>query len=219
MLPGFIGIGASLGCGELLLALNTSPEIKESCNGLVLVGSSLPIPLRTPQKPNGPPREFWDNVLVGLREDQLGWAKTGLPVVFRPDGISETEMMRYMHIISKSDPLAIERTVQPFLERDLTEVMKSLHDSIRPLEILMLQGDKDSVNPTEEGPELVKKCLPATKVVVHENGYHGELSVPDSSCVFQIETPELTEIPSPGLAQTHKERCLQDIVTFGRSHS
>ena len=172
--PGFIGVGSSLGCGELFLALSTSPKLRESCRGLVFIGSSLPIPLRTSQKPNGPPREFWDNVLSGLRQDKLGWMNTGLPFIFGPDALSETEMIRYQHIAEESDPIAVERTVQAFLERDLTDLMKNLHDPKKPLEILILQGDKDSVNPIDEGPELVKRCLPATRIVVYENGYHGE---------------------------------------------
>ena len=170
----FIGVGSSLGCGELLLALSMSPRLRENCKGLVFIGSSLPIPLRTEKKPNGPPREFWDNVLSGLRQDKLGWMKTGLPFIFGPDGLSETEMTRYQHMAEESDPIAVERTVQAFLERDLTDLMSSLHDSMKPLPILILQGDKDSVNPIDEGPEVVKRCLPATRIVVYENGYHGE---------------------------------------------
>lgn len=172
--PGFIGIGSSLGCGELLMALSASPKVKASCKGLIFTASSLPVPLRTPHKPNGPPREFWDQVLSNIRQDKLGWLKTGLPFIFGPDKLSETELTRYERLAEGSDPIAIERTVQSFLERDLTDLMRSLHDPQRPLSILILQGDKDSVNPIDEGPELVKRCLPSTEIVVYEDGYHGK---------------------------------------------
>ncbi len=172
--PGFIGVGSSLGCGELLMALSASTEARNSCKGLIFVATSLPIPLRTAEKPNGPPREFWDNILSSLRRDKLGWLRTGLPFIFGPDKLSDTEMKRYEHMAEESDPIAIERTVQAFLERDLSDLMKSLHDPEKPLSILILQGDKDSVNPIDEGPELVRRCLPDTEIVVYKDGYHGE---------------------------------------------
>ncbi|KAJ9611732.1 hypothetical protein H2200_004916 [Cladophialophora chaetospira] len=172
--PGFIGIGASMGGGELLMALSASTKLRDSCKGLIFIGSSLPIPLRTKDKPNGPLREFWDRVLSDIRQDKMGWFKTGLPFVFGPDKLSQTEVTRYERMVEESDPIAVERTVQAFLERDLTELMRSLHDPEKPLSVLILQGDKDSVNPIDEGPELVKRCLPDTKIVVYDDAYHGE---------------------------------------------
>ena len=124
--------------------------------------------------PNSPPREFWDNVLTNIRQDKLGWAKTGLPFVFGPDALSSTEMARYEHMVEESDPIAVERTVQTFLERDLTDVMWSLRNPQKPLPILILHGDKDSVNPADEGPEMVRRCLPDTRIVIYENAYHGK---------------------------------------------
>jgi hypothetical protein len=68
----------------------------------------------------------------------------------------------------------MERTVQAFLERDLTDLMRSLHYREKPLSILRLQGVQDSVNQIDEGPELIRRRLPDTEIVVYKDGYHGE---------------------------------------------
>lgn len=211
----FIGVGASLGCGELLMSLSRSALLRSRCRGLVFIGSSLPIPLATAEKPNGPPREFWNTVLQGLRDDKMGWMSgTGLPFIFGSDGLSASEMARYERICDESDPIALERTVQAFLDRDLTGLMSSVAAETA-LEVLILQGDRDKVNPIEEGPAIVKRCLPKTEIVVYEGGYHGELEVIAVPWVRANETSFL----SLGLAHTHRAQCIDDILKFSRKLS
>ena len=188
----FIGVGASMGCGELLLALERNPYWLSKCLGLVFVGSSLPIPLRTDTKPAGPPREFWNEILEALRDDKLGWfSSKGLPFIFataKGNTVSATEMLRYEKIADETDPIGVERTVQIFLDRDLTPLLEAIGPKIK-VPVVMLQGDQDNVNPIEEGPELVKRFLPTTEIVIYEGGGHG-------------------------LAQTHREQTLKDIVSL-----
>ena len=172
---GFVGIGSSLGWGELLLALSKNTTWREKCKGLIFVGASLPIPLRTVQKPKGPPREFWDGLLDKLREDSLGTLVGTLPFIFGEkvgNKLTEGETRRYERMAETADPIAVERTVQAFLERDLTDVMRHLGEEVT-FPILILHGDSDEDNPIDEGPELVKRLLPTTEIRIYENGSHG----------------------------------------------
>lgn len=171
----FIGIGASLGCGELLLALAGKPEWLKNCKGLVFVGSSLPIPLRTPLKPNGPERPFWDKLLDDIREGCLGTVIGTLPFIFgKGEGnrLSPSMMRRYERIVEQSDALAIERTVQAFLERDLTQTMEGLGRAV-DFPILILHGSEDVVNPVDEGPELCRRLMPTVEIKLYEGAAHG----------------------------------------------
>ncbi len=88
----------------------------------------------------------------------------------------------------ESDVIGLERTVQAFLERDLTSVIEEVR-MMGDLKVLILHGGKDEVNPTEEWPGLVKKYIPNTEIKVYEGGAHG-------------------------LVQTHREECMRDILTF-----
>lgn len=189
----FYGIGSSLGCGEWLLALQSSPQLLARCRGLVFIGSSLPIPLRTELKPHGPPREFWNQLLTDLRADRGAALAKVVPFIFRPDlpgnELSAFDAAKYVRMAEESDVVALERTVQAFLERDLTNVIESVGTMDRDLKVLILHGGKDEVNPTDEGPALVKMHIENTKIIVYEGGAHG-------------------------LVQTHGKECLSDMLGF-----
>ena len=194
----FYGIGSSLGCGEWLLALQSSPALLARCKGLVFIGSSLPIPLQTKLKPHGPPREFWDKLLTDLRADRGTALAKVVPFIFRPDlpgnELSAFDEAKYVKMAEESDVVALERTVQAFLERDMTDVIESVGKMDAELKVLILHGGKDEVNPTDEGPGLVKKYIQNTEIKVYEGGAHG-------------------------LVQTHKDECLRDMLGFSHAAS
>lgn len=191
----FYSIGSSLGCGEWLLAFRSDPELLKRCKGLVFIGSSLPIPLRTELKPHGPPREFWDKLLNDLRADRAAALAGAIPFIFRPDldgnSLSDYDRARYIRMAEESDVIGMERTVQAFLQRDLTSVIKEV-GKMGQLKVLILHGGKDEVNPTDEGPGLVKKYIPDTDIRVYEGGAHG-------------------------LAHTHRKQCIRDMLAFFRA--
>lgn len=173
---GFVGIGASLGCGELLLALHRNSKLQPSCRGLVFLGPSLPIPLQTARKSTGPPRSFWDSLLERLRNDRYDALTNAMPYIFGEQGIkllSSNEVRRYEDIAMSADPFALERTIQIFLDRDFTYLIEQ-----RPFRfpLLMIHGDADAANPVETGPGLIKANWPNSKVTVYEGAAHGEFS-------------------------------------------
>ena len=188
----FYSIGSSLGCGEWLLALRNDPALLKRCKGLVFIGSSLPIPLRTELKPHGPLREFWDKLLNDLRPDPGEALAGAIPFIFRPgregNELSGYDRARYIRMAEDSDVIGLERTVQAFLERDLTSVIEEV-GKMAKLKVLILHGGKDEVNPTHEEPGLVKKYIPETDIRVYEGGAHG-------------------------LVHTDREECMRDMLAF-----
>ena len=186
----FVGVGASLGCGEWLLALDRHHDLLMGrCKGLIFIGSSLPIPLRTLSKPHGPPREFWDKLLQDLREDCAAALEKAIPFIFRPDlgnPLSDGVKTRYIRMAEESDPIAMERTVQVFLDRDLTEVLERAGPMMQ-FPILILHGGRDEVNPTDEGPGLVKKHIQRTDIKIYEQGAHGMHFQGKAYCVYTID--------------------------------
>lgn len=173
---GFVGIGASLGCGEFILALHKNPRLLNACRGLVFLGPSLPIPLQTARKPAGPPRSFWDSLLERLRDDRYQALIDALPYIWGEQGsnlLSSSEIRRYEDIAVSADPFALERTVQIFLDRDFTDMIEQ-HGRSFQFPILVLHGDADAANPVESGPGFIQANIPNVKVVVYEGAAHGK---------------------------------------------
>ena len=173
---GFIGVGASMAGGEFLLALKHDPALRAQCKGLVLLEPILPRPLQTPENPTAPSREFWDSIRDGFRADRHGFTIASIPDVFGARvGIELTpaQKSRYESMVHEADPIALERCVAIFLERDLTREVKEFGDET-DIPILILYGDSDESLPIEAGPEIVKKLVPRTEIKLYEKAAHGE---------------------------------------------
>lgn len=153
--PGGLGtfyfVAASMGCGETALAYRLlGPELKPRCRGFVWLGASLPFPLRTPANPTAPPRELWDAILKGFRDDRVAFVRAAIPGVFgEPFGIgvevAPTVKERFEGIVARADALAIERCVQIIAATDLTDVVKGLDclDGVNGVRLLVVHGDND----------------------------------------------------------------------------
>ena len=146
----FVFVAASMGCGETLLAYSMmSAQLKEKCKGFIWLGPSMPLPLKTEAHPEGPPRELWDMILTGFRNDRVGFARASLPGVF---GIGEqfgedmdievsgTVLERFEGIVAQADALAVETCVAIITSRNLTEELKALDERLK---VLVLHGERD----------------------------------------------------------------------------
>lgn len=175
---GFVAIGTSMGCGEIIHALthDTSGTLMKGCRGLIFICPSLPVPLWTERKPTGPKREFWDGVLDSLREDpDEGIAKT-LPVIFGSylESMPNFQRARYERMLEHADKVAAERTVQIFLNHDFTDEMKELGSRLE-VPVLILHGSEDYANPVDVNAVLVRDSFPGSELKVYEGAAHGEL--------------------------------------------
>lgn len=171
----FVGIGASLGCGEFLMMLDRHPSLKSNCKGLVFLGPSLPIPMQTARKPTGPPRAFWDALLESLRDDRTARLDTSLEYVWGEKGgeyLSAAEKARYARIAHEADPWALERSVRIFLENDFTDHIREKGKTL-DFPLLILHGNADAANPVESGPGLIRDNVPRCEIKTYEDAAHG----------------------------------------------
>ena len=144
----FVFVAASMGCGETLLAYQMmTAELKKKCRGLLWMGPSMPFPLKTEEHPEGPPRELWDAILGGFRNDRIGFVKAAVPGVFGigpqfTTGIQlqESVLAKFEALAGQADALAIERCVMVITNKDFTEELKKLNEGPR---VIVLHGDQD----------------------------------------------------------------------------
>lgn len=133
-------VAASMGCGETLLAYLKAEDLQKQCQGFIWLGPSLPFPIRTDTNPNAPPRELWNSILQGFRQDRTGFTRAALPGVFGVE-LPETVLHKFEWIVGQADALAIERCIQIITNKDFTEELKKLAD--RPVKLLVIQGEAD----------------------------------------------------------------------------
>lgn len=142
-------VGASMGCGETLLAyLMMDEDLQRRCRGFIWLGPSLPFPLATDTNPKAPSRELWDSILTGFRQDRTGFTRASLPGVFGIPfdigvEVSETVLQRFEWIVGQADALAVERCVQIITHRDFTEDLKKLDGRREEVKVLVIHGDSD----------------------------------------------------------------------------
>ena len=149
----FIFVAASMGCGESLLVydLLRAPAC-EKCKGFVWMGPSLPFPLATPTNPRAPPRELWDAIVAGLRDDRYAFTAAAVPGIFGSGVIEgcvvgEEDLEAFEKIIALADPVAMERCIGIITGRDFTRELEGMKGRVGGWEggmgLLVLHGESD----------------------------------------------------------------------------
>ncbi|ETN45903.1 uncharacterized protein HMPREF1541_00084 [Cyphellophora europaea CBS 101466] len=167
---------ASMGCGEALLACEGLEEgLKERFKGFIWMGPSLPFPLQCESNPTAPPRELWDTILQGLRDDRVGFVREAIHGVFgtRADmglGIVSRLPPYFEDIVKQADALAVERCTMIITGRDLSEELKKVDRRV-----LVLHGDGDQGMPASASAHLIEKLVPVDlcEVKIYEKAAHG----------------------------------------------
>ncbi|RMZ82114.1 hypothetical protein DV737_g2215, partial [Chaetothyriales sp. CBS 132003] len=191
-LENFIMIGASMGCGETLLAYNTMlAVIQARCKGLIWLGASLPFPLKTESNPDAPSGELWDMILQGFRDDRVGFVKTAIAGVFGIPldigiEVALTILDKYTDIVNQAHALTIERCIQIILSKDFSEDLKKINGKLK---VLIIHGDSDQSIPVQASAALVPKFATQAEVRLYERAAHG-------------------------LYQTHMQQVIDDILGF-----
>ncbi|PGH18338.1 hypothetical protein AJ80_04516 [Polytolypa hystricis UAMH7299] len=187
----FVFVTTSMGPGETILAHAQSQYIQKNCKGFVWIGPALPFPLSTPENPTAPSRAVWDFILDGLRGSRADYTHEALPPSLGTAAgceISAHTLRRYENIVAQADALAIERCVQIITNKDFTEDLRNLNANW-DTPILCVHGDQDLGCPYEASSKVVKEIVPRAVVKVYEKGSHG-------------------------IALTHKDQFLQDLLDF-----
>lgn len=145
----FAFVCSSMGCGESLLVyeLMRQKGLEEQCKGFIWMGPSLPYPLQTASNPHAPPRELWNSILDGFRDDRVGFVKASIGGVFGvPHGVPMTDTAQefFSGLVHQADAIAIERCCQIFVDYDFSDILQAFgKEKPDNLRVVVLHGDKD----------------------------------------------------------------------------
>jgi non-heme chloroperoxidase len=173
------------------------------------MGPSLPFPLQTPENPTAPPRELWDSILDGIRQDRPGFTHAALPGVFGvPVGVKveEKTLQRYERMVDMADAQAMERCTQIITSFNFTELLTHLGKEFE-VPIMVLHGDADQGMPYEASTKLIEGLIPRSQAKVYKVAGHGKMTRPTTR-----QTSEANH--SSGLYLTHAQQVIEDLLAF-----
>ena len=175
---GWIGIGSSMGAGELVMLLTRHPELASTCKGIVSIGGAMPQMDQSETNSKAPPSELWNSILQGFRDDRYGFTRIALPGVFGLDSdgkslLSPTATERYERLVAEADVVAIEQTTQVLRATDFAGSIEKLNRETK-IPFLLLHGDADQSMPVEAGPVRVQELMPRARLVLYSGGAHGK---------------------------------------------
>jgi hypothetical protein len=118
--------------------------------------------------------------------------------------------------IAEADTMAVERTVQIFLDRDLTDSLREFGKKWCDIPVLMLHGSEDLANPVDRSPAYVMNLLPNSdsELKVYEGSAHGRFFFSSRLPLLRSRTVFNKGDLVIGLYQTDRERCISDIRQF-----
>lgn len=134
---------------------------------------------------------MWDNVLASLRSHRSQFVATGFtgPLgVGSATQVSEKDIELYERIFDAADGLAIERAVQIYTSENLTDQLAQFAKS-SDAPLLLIHGGMDGGVPIEASAHRVKQLVPRAKVIVYEDGGHGE-SIPPRLRIHFTNKPQ-----------------------------
>ncbi|KAH7078416.1 Alpha/Beta hydrolase protein [Paraphoma chrysanthemicola] len=173
--PGpFVFVAASMGTGEALLAYSKSAYIREHCQGMIWISTSLPYPVQSPDFPDALPRGAWDATLDAIRKDRSSFIEA---IIRGPIGVgaahtvSDKTVEQFERIFFQSDPIAVERCLQVFTSVDLSEKIREFGQTFRH-PFLLIHGSADGGVSAASSVDLVKKLAPKAEVRLYEEGGH-----------------------------------------------
>ncbi|RSL66688.1 hypothetical protein CEP53_003283 [Fusarium sp. AF-6] len=169
--PGpFVFIAASMGTGETVLAHGLSEY------GYIWISTSLPLPVASPEFPDGPPRELWDHVLSSLRSHRSQFVSNNFrgPLGVGVSGnVTDKDIEIFERIFDAADALAIERAARIFTSEDLTGELVEFGKT-RSGELLLIHGGADGGVPLAASAHRIQKLIPDARLTVYDDGGHGE---------------------------------------------
>ena len=165
-----VHVGHSTGGGEVAryIGRHGTKRVAKA----VLIGSITPLMLKTPDNPDGTPKEKFDEIRSAVLEDRSGfWKELSLPFYGynRPgaktsDGVRES----FWHQGMMAGLPACYFCIKVFSETDLTGDLKKFD-----VPTLILHGDDDQIVPIAASAQLSAKLVKNATLKVYKGGSHG----------------------------------------------
>ncbi|KAJ4168657.1 hypothetical protein NW754_010580 [Fusarium falciforme] len=175
-----------MGTGETVLAHGLSEYVRSNCKGYIWISTSLPLPVTSPNFPDGPPRALWGHVLGSLRSHRSQFVSSNFrgPLGVGAAGeVSDKDIEMFERIFDAADALAIERAAQILTSEDLTPVLAEFGKA-KAGELLLIHGGADGGVPLAVSAHRIQKLIPDAKLTVYEDGGHAlKKQIKDRLCL------------------------------------
>lgn len=185
-LRGVTLVGFSMGGGEVVRYLSKyGPERIEK---IVLVSAVTPFMEKTEDNPEGLPREVFEGIIDGLKNDRAGFLESfgksffGVGLLSHP--VSDAFLHNFWALSMGSSAHATIETAKAFAFTDFREDLKSV-----TVPTLIIHGDGDKTVPIEASGERTAKLIPHAQYLIYGGAPHG-------------------------LWYTHKEQFNADLISF-----
>jgi len=158
-------VGHSMAGGEIVRYLSRLGAGRIS--RIVLVAPATPFLLKTPDNPDGVPKEVFDQVRAQLSSDYPKWLVDNA----RPFFVAETSqaMMNWvLGLMTLSSLKALLDCNQAFVETDFRAELPKIG-----VPTLIIQGDKDASTPLDLTGRKTAKLIPGAELKVYEGAPHG----------------------------------------------
>jgi len=182
-------VGHSTGGGEVVRYIGRHGTARVS--QVVLVGAVPPLMLKTEDNPGGLPKEVFDGIREGVREDrsQFYWELSApfyganRPGSTVSQGVRDAFWLMSMQVGLK----AAYDCVKQFSETDFNEDLKKVD-----VPTLVVHGDDDQIVPLDDSGRLTAQIVRDAELKVYAGAPHG-------------------------LSQTHKHQLCNEILAFAKS--
>jgi non-heme chloroperoxidase len=163
-------VGHSTGGGEVVRCLARHGTARVA--GAVLVGAVPPLMLRTAENPDGLPREVFDGIRQGVREDRSQFYRDLSESFYganRPGStVSQGVKDAFWRLSMQAGCRAAYDCIAQFSETDFTDDL-----SVIDVPVLVVHGDDDQIVPIGASALRTADLLKDATLKVHEGAPHG----------------------------------------------
>jgi non-heme chloroperoxidase len=165
-----VHVGHSTGGGEVARYVGRHGVARVA--KVVLISAVVPIMIKTDFNPNGVPREVFDGIREGVKNDRSQTYKdlTGPFYGFNRPGAKDSQGVRDNFWLQgmQSSLLASYDCVKAFSETDLREDLRKIS-----VPALVIHGDDDQIVPIETTGKVALTLLPKGKLEIVKGAPHG----------------------------------------------
>lgn len=163
-------VGFSMGGGEVARYLGRYGS--ERVAKAMLLGAVPPFLLRTPDNPEGVPKEVFDGMLKGVQQDRIAFLEQFFPNFYNyaPDGTGASgDLIPFSKWIAwGASPLGTQQCIVAFGTTDFREDLKKI-----TVPTLVAHGDSDRIVPFDVSGKRSHAMIKGSRLEVLRNAPHG----------------------------------------------
>lgn len=163
-------VGFSMGGGEAARYFGLYGG--ERISKVVLVSAVVPYMLKTPDNPDGTPKEMFDEFVQKIKEDRPAFMDTFGKVFYGVNLIKHPVSSEFLHwswrITTSCSPQATIDCIGAFSETDFRQDAAAINVST-----LIIHGDSDKTVPIDASARQAVRLIPNAKLIEYEGAPHG----------------------------------------------